>query len=248
MDNEIRRELRRTRALLLGGGAVATVLTLAAFQQSTQTRRFNEIDAERINVIEKDGKLRLTISNAARLPDPIIGGKSYPLRSGTGAGSGGMIFFNDEGNENGGLLFAGRKTPTGYRTSGHLTFDQFDQDETVSFAYGGVDGRTQGGFAVADRSTIPIKHFADSAMAFQALPDGPEKTRKLQALRDSPIGQAGRSMQRVFVGKTPDKSAVLQLGDPSGRTRLRLTVDSTGAAGIEFLDETGRVTRHYPNQ
>ena len=247
MNDEATSEIRRVRRYLLVSGVVASALCLAAFTQA-QKRRFTEIDVERINIVERGGRLRLTISNAARLPDPIIGGKSYPLRGGTGAGSAGMIFFNNDGNENGGLVFAGRKTPTGYRANGHLTFDQFDQDEAVSFTYSDVDGRARGGFTVADRSTIPIKAFADSAMKFQALPDGPEKTRKLQQLRDSPIGQAGRSMQRVFVGKLPDKSAVLQLGDPAGRARLRLTVDSAGAATIDFLDEAGRVTRRYPNQ
>jgi hypothetical protein len=246
MDDETRREIRRIRAFLLGAGIVAAVLSLAAFQQSTQKRRFAEIDVERINVVEKDGKLRLTISNAARLPDPIIGGKSYPLRGGTGAGSAGLIFFNDDGNENGGLAFGGRKTANGYRANGHMTFDQFDQDETVSFTYSDVDGRARAGLSIADRSEIPIKHFADSAMAFQGLPDGPEKTRKLQQLRDSPIGQAGRSFQRVWVGKMPDKSATIQLGDRAGRPRVRLTVDSTGVASLEFLDETGRATRRYP--
>jgi hypothetical protein len=120
------------------------VIVMTAFGQS-QKARFTEIDVERINVVEKDGKLRLTISNAERLPQPIIGGKSYPLRGGTGAGSGGMIFFNDEGNENGGLAYAGHKTATGYRANGHLTFDQFDQDEAVSFSYTDVDGRSRAG-------------------------------------------------------------------------------------------------------
>ena len=166
--------------------------------------------------------------------------------AGTGAGSGGVIFFNDEGNENGGLAFAGRQTATGHRANGHLTFDQFDQDETVSMSYSDVDGRTRAGLTFADRSTIPIKIFADSAMAFQALPDGPEKTRRLQQLRDSPIGEAGKSMLRVFVGKMPDKSATLMLADPTGRPRLRLTVDSSGASGMDFLDDSGRVVRHYP--
>ena len=245
MDPTTRRELRQVRAILLTAGIGTCLLTLTAFHQSQKTR-FTEIDAERINVVEKDGKLRLTISNAARLPDPIIGGKSYPLRSGTGAGSGGMIFFNDDGNENGGLAYAGRQTTTGYRANGHLTFDQFDQDETISFTYSDVDGRARAGLAIADRSEMPIKIFADSAMAFQALPDGPEKTRRLQQLRDSPIGAAGRSMLRVFVGKTPDRSSVLMLADPAGRTRLRLTVDSAGTPRMEFLDETGRTVRRHP--
>jgi hypothetical protein len=36
------------------------------------------------------------------------------------------------------------------------------------------------------------------------------------------------------------------LADPAGRPRLRLTVDSTGAPAVDFLDETGRPIRHYP--
>ena len=246
MDAATRRELRRVRAVLLTGGIVAAILALGAFRQAQRTR-FTEIDVERINVVEKDGKLRLTISNSARLPDPIIGGKSYPLRGGTGAGSAGLIFFNDEGNENGGLAYAGRQTATGHRANGHMTFDQFDQDEALAFSYSDVDGRSRAGLTISDRSSLPIKIFADSAMAFQALPDGPEKTRRLQALRDSPIGEAGKSSLRVFVGKTPDRSAILQLGDPSGRARLRLTVDSLGNPAMEFLDDAGRVVRRYPD-
>ena len=245
MDASTARELRTVRGMLIAAGVVSAVIAVTAFRQSQKTR-FAEIDVERINVVEKDGKLRLTISNAERLPQPIIGGKSYPLRGGTGAGSGGMIFFNDEGNENGGIAYAGRKTATGYRANGHLTFDQFDQDETVSFSYTDVDGRARAGFTIADRSNIPIKIFADSAMAFQALPDGPEKTRRLQQLRDSPVGEAGKSTMRVFVGKTQDRSSVLSLSDPTGRPRLRLTVDSSGTPIIDFLDESGRTTRRYP--
>jgi len=245
MDARTVRELRQVRRLLIAAGIVSAIVAASAFRQSQKTR-FTEMDVERINVIEPDGKLRLTISNAARLPDPIIGGKSYPLRGGTGAGSGGIIFFNDEGNENGGLAYAGHKTAAGYRANGHVTFDQFDQDETVSFGYTDVDGRARAGFTIADRSNIPIRIVADSAMAFQALPDGPEKTRRLQQLRDSPVGEAGKSMVRVFVGKTPDRSSVLMLADPAGRVRLRLTVDSAGTPAMDFLDETGRTVRRYP--
>ena len=245
MDAATRRELRQVRAVLVIGGVVATVLSLAAFGQSQKTR-FTEIDVERINVVEKDGKLRLTISNSARLPDPVIGGKSYPLRGGTGAGSAGLVFFNDEGNENGGLVFAGRQTATGHRANGHMTFDQFDQDEALAFSYADENGRIRAGLTMSDRADIPIRIFADSAMAFQALPEGPEKTRRLQQLRDSPIGEAGRSKLRVFVGKTPDRAATLMLGDPNGRTRLRLMVDSAGTPSMEFLDAAGQVVRRYP--
>ena len=48
--------------------------------------------------------------------------------------------------------------------------------------------------------------------------------------------------QRMFLGKDPSKSAVLNLSDPNGKPRLRLVVDSLGAARIEFLDAAGKVT------
>ena len=156
MDAATSRELRQVRAILIVAGVVSAIIALAAFRESQKTH-FAEIDVERINVVEKDGKLRLTMSNAARLPPVILGGKSYPLRGGTGAGSAGLIFFNDEGNENGGLAFGGRKTATGYRANGHMTFDQFDQDETVAFGYTDVDGHARAGLTFADRSTTPIK-------------------------------------------------------------------------------------------
>ena len=52
--------------------------------------------------------------------------------------------------------------------------------------------------------------------------------------------------QRVYVGRDLAKSAIVNLGDRMGRTRLRLVVDSLGAARIEFLDESGRVSQRIP--
>ncbi len=51
---------------------------------------------------------------------------------------------------------------------------------------------------------------------------------------------------RVAAGKGEDKSAFVMLADPKGRSRLRLTVDSLGAAMIEFLDAGGHVTHRIP--
>ena len=48
--------------------------------------------------------------------------------------------------------------------------------------------------------------------------------------------------QRMFIGRDPQKNAVLNLSDPNGKPRLRLLVDSLGSARIEFLDPTGKVT------
>src|SRR5437773_11254511 len=101
MDTTSRKELRLLRAYALTATVVLTVFSLAAFSRFSQKTRFEEIDVERIKVVEKDGKLRLVISNKARAPDAVVRGKSYHRQGGNQAG---MIVFNVEGNETGILV------------------------------------------------------------------------------------------------------------------------------------------------
>src|SRR5437867_1147213 len=125
MPPDIRRELR----LLKGYAVVATILlgtlSLAAFREASQKTKFTEIDVERINIVEPDGKLRMVISNRPRSIGPIYKGKPFGYPGGTRPG---MIFFNDEGTENGGLTFTAKKNADGtYRASTGMSFDQFNQ-------------------------------------------------------------------------------------------------------------------------
>lgn len=226
--------------------SVVVGLAIVAFRQ-TQRAHFKEIDVQRINIVEPDGTLRLAITDHARMPDPVIGGKSYPLRTGTGGAGAGMIFFNDEGNENGGLTYTGRKTPTGYSAGAGLSFDHFNQDETVTLAYDDENGESSAGLSIVDRPAISIQPFAESAMVYRALPEGPEKTKRLQAFKQrmAKEGQYGGA-SRLYVGKGGSKESLVRLNDPRGRARIRMMVDSAGAPSLEFLDSTGHVTYHLP--
>src|ERR671919_2418835 len=133
MDDRIRRELRMLKAYAALTTLLFAALTIAAFQQAQQNQKFGEIDVERINVVEPDGKLRLVISNRARSIGPIYKGQPFGYPGGTRPG---IIFFNDEGTENGGLTFQGRRNPDGTFSSGvYLLFDQFNQDQVVVLAY-----------------------------------------------------------------------------------------------------------------
>ncbi|MDQ6831425.1 MAG: hypothetical protein M3081_21400 [Gemmatimonadota bacterium] len=248
MHDELRAEIRRLRRINAISITLLVVGSLAAFTQVATSRKatFDEIDVGRINVKEPDGTLRLTLSNKARLPEVVIGGKTYPLRGGTGVGSAGLIFFNDAGNENGGLVYQSGNAANGYRASAHLTFDQYNQDETVALLYQDVSGRRQAGLAVYDRSDVPIQVFAESAVAIMQLPEGAERTRRMTALRANAAAFGGSSATRLYAGKEADKSAIVSLADRDGKPRLRLSVDSLGAAKIEFLDAAGKVTSALP--
>ena len=59
---------------------------------------FDEITVQRINLVEPDGTLRMVLSDKARIPGLVIRGKEYPREDRQTAG---MLFFNDEGTENG---------------------------------------------------------------------------------------------------------------------------------------------------
>lgn len=108
----------------------STVLTtlLAAFtlagSAAAKVQRFDEIDVHRVNVREADGTLRMVISNHARLPGVIVKGKENPPVDRPYAG---MLFYNDEGTENGGLVFGGHREANGEVVNAGvaLSFDRY---------------------------------------------------------------------------------------------------------------------------
>src|ERR1044072_2972381 len=99
MSSDIRRDIRLLKAYAVVVTLLLGTLSVAAFRQAAQKTKFTEIDVERINIVEPDGKLRLVISNTPRSIGPIYKGKPFGYPGGTRPG---LIFFNDEGTENGG--------------------------------------------------------------------------------------------------------------------------------------------------
>jgi hypothetical protein len=90
---------------------VATIF-LGAKQAASRKEAFNEVDVRRINIVEPDGTVRMIISDTARAPGYIFRGKEYPHPDGRKVA--GMIFYNDEGTENGGS-YLGREQGQGWQ-------------------------------------------------------------------------------------------------------------------------------------
>ncbi len=237
----------RPKTRLLKGYAVLVTaflgpLSIAAFRQEEKTR-FTEIDVERINIVEPDGRLRMVISNRPRSIGPIYQGKPFGYPGGSRPG---IIFFNDEGTENGGLTFSGRRNPDGkFAASSGFSFDQFDQDQILYLQYVDDNGTRKMGLTVADRADANIHDLVAERDAIMRMP---EESARAEALRkwQEPRNGVPLFAERVYVGRDPSKAAVIQLSDPGGRTRLRLAVDSSGDPSLEFLDETGEVILRLP--
>jgi hypothetical protein len=127
------------RGLLIYSSFVSTAL-LAVLLMGAKARvsDFDEIRVHRLNIVEPDGTLRMVISNKDRLPPVIIKGKERP-EMGEARPQAGMLFYNDEGTENGGLIFSGRKNEKGQvvDSGASLSFDRYGAGQTVQLA--GVD-------------------------------------------------------------------------------------------------------------
>jgi hypothetical protein len=216
---------------------LCTVVLFLAFSRNDK-QRFTEIDVERINIIEKDGSNRLVISNKERSPGPILRGKPFGYPGGTRPG---MIFYNDEGTENGGLIFSGKKVDGKVTAVGSLTFDQYEQDQTIALQYVEDSGKRRAGLMIKDYSTtISAMELVEKIRAIEKMPEGPAKTEARNKLnKDMP-------KFRMYLGRGRNGSSLIELADAQGRSRLRLKVDLTGSARIEFLDEKGEVTYTLP--
>ena len=236
---QLEREVRILKLYSLLLTLAVVVFAVAAFQTAPARGRFTELDVERLNLIEPDGKLDMVISDVAHFPDPIVGGKSFKRQ---GAASPGMIFYNQQGDEDGGLTYDGRKTANGTMASGALLFDQFNQDQTVGIMYGEENGKRDAAFHVWERPDTPIPEIMPKIEAARRLPPGPERQRAITALREAGLLGA----QRVYLGKNSDRAASLVLSDAKGQVRIRMKVEASGDARLEFLDEKGTVQQAFP--
>ena len=240
----LERDLRFLKAYAVGVTLVILSLAVVGIQRAgaAQERRarFTEIDVERINLMESADRYRMVISNRAKSQGPLYQGKPF-LYTGAQSPRSGMIFFNDEGTETGGLIFGGRQlNDTSFSGLGHLSFDQFNQNQVFVIQYVDRNGKRRMGVQINDRHDRNIYEWANTRDSVRRLPDGPAKTEALRRLETGEPGEP-RVAERVYVGRDTLKGAVVNLSDRNGRTRLRLVVDSVGSARIEFLAADGRI-------
>ena len=144
--------LSGNRWLLIYCGVLTAVFAatiLSGFAAGGKKIKFDEIEVQRINLVEPDGTLRMVVSNKARLPGVVVRGKEEHQEDRPYAG---IVFYNNEGSENGGLVFGGHKNAQGeiVDSGGSLSFDKYDASQVVQLA--GVDDHQNrfAGLAVND--------------------------------------------------------------------------------------------------
>jgi hypothetical protein len=238
MTTKLEKEVRFLKVYAAGATVVCMVLFLTAFAMQNKKQKFEEIDVERINIVEKDGKLKMVISNAQRQHPGIVDGKVIPRETGRPAG---MIFFSERGDEIGGLVFSG---DTGKEQFGSLTFDKFRGDQTIAFQHlESSNGDYFAGVKFNDENMTTTERLAKWD-AIKRLPD--EAARKAA---EKDMDDRGEFLvNRLAIGRGRNKSAFISLSDARGRERMQISVTSDGTPKINFLNEKGKVTYSLPEE
>lgn len=245
------RQIRTLRRLALGsmlasGGALAVAI-IAALRATGTTQqpaavlpgKLDELTVGRLNVVEPDGTLRMIIASRARFPGAFSQGKEIarPDRRDLA----GILFVNDEGTENGGLVQKGRLDKDGKVAAAlSLTFDRFRQDQMVQLKLDENGDDTSAGLVINDSPSYRQFSVDDLVRLAAEIEHLPPAERDAAVKRHKELGHFGHP--RGYFG-TRDGSAKLALNDPQGRPRLVLSVSPQGEASIALLDEAGRTVR-----
>lgn len=216
----------------------AGLLSMGA-KSAPMDANFDQITAHRINVVEPDGTPRMVISDAAEGGASYIHGKEYPRPDRKTAG---IVFMNDEGTENGGLIFDGRSKGGKASSHGHLRFDKYDQDQTLVLEANQDDTLQKSSFLqINDLPNWDLKDFFALQQANRGRPAQDKKAALQAFLKTHPTGEP-----RVYLGTRVDHSSDLVLKDPRGHPCIEVKVAANGSPTLQFLDAKGRVIEQLP--
>jgi hypothetical protein len=247
MEAKLARDVRllKVYAVLITLGSA--VLFLTAFQ-SERKQKFGEIDAERINIVEPDGRIDMVITDNTHFPPPMWKGKPMEIgRQGMASqGMPGIIFYNAEGDEAGGLAFRSSNQNGKRQAGAGLMFDQYEQDELVGIDYDEENGERTAGLHVWERPNTPLIDLVKKSQSVQNMPEGPAKQAALKEFQEAGARGEFGGQTRVFVGKNAKNTSEVTLADAQGKVRIRMTVEGTGQSSLEFLNQDGKVIYSVP--
>lgn len=244
------RELVFLRAFAVATVAALIFLTTSAFQENGN-QKFSEIDVERINIVERDGTVKMIITNVERFPNGNDKVNHRPTNENRKKRSG-MLFFNEDGIESGGFIYDGQKNENGHSSGLSLTYDQYDGDQVMQLL-------TQD-FQQGD------KRFVSSSLAFNDRPAKESQSRTAEIMKE--LEELGKKdpnamklkqkqyeeqgliggVPRVLLGKTRSQNNGLFLFDDKGLPKAMFYVDKENNAKLDFFDEKGNTIASFPEK
>ncbi len=234
MNNRLEKRVQALTAYAIISTLIFSIFIFSSFRNSGKND-FDEINVKRINILAEDGSLRMVLSNESRQFSGRANGKDLQKRNRPA----GIIFFNNEGDECGGLLsYANKKNGT--TNSGmSFTMDQYHNDQVVQITndevYQNNQHETRRGLAI---NAIPFGVTLDATMQkyyeLQKISDSTERKQKIRKL----IDEEGIK-NRLFIGKNEKNEYGLFMADSTGKIRFQIYLDKKGNPEIQTTDSNG---------
>jgi len=233
--------LANPRFLAVYSGVLTMILVLTVFGgvAMLRNRTFGIITARRINIVEPDGTVRLTISNRADFPGAWNRKKEYPRPDRREAA--GMLFMSEEGTEQGGFIWGAEQLPDGsIQNHSHLSFDQYEENQIFAIDAGQEGKEKFSRITMKDQGDFPIDEKRKANEAIEKLPE-----KDQDAAWDKFFASHRHDVQRMALGRAPDGSVGLELRDQNGKVRIALAVQPNGEPVLQLLDQDGKVARQF---
>jgi len=239
METKLIRQIRLLQVCVVVLLAATALLSINAFHPLLPTQKFRLIEAERINIREKNGVLKAALSNSA--------GFNEFQRAGRGVTFSGLMFYNEEGDEEGGLVYSGKAVPGGQDADVALTMDQYQQDQNVYLHHeehkDAQSQRIEDGLSINARPdwTGAKEEYKIYGEMDRLSPEQQDEVR-LKSL------QAGKiTSNRLFFGvkrgikdNAPYDDTGIFIKNKWGRTTIKLYVDNDNKPHFEVYDPLGK--------
>src|SRR5687768_9742379 len=138
MKTKLEKEVRLLKVYAIVTTLLIGMFVLTAFTLQNRKQNFEEITAKRIVIVDSNGKSRVLMGADLK-----------------GANLGGLLFFNEEGTEAGGLLYNGQRDGHGNIDAGALlTMDLFKSDEVIRLGYDHIGDQKRHGLRTSGRRVI----------------------------------------------------------------------------------------------
>jgi hypothetical protein len=98
------------------------------------------------------------------------------------------------------------------------------------------EGQKHTGLSFVDEPDPPI----DENTEILNLPSQQRRAKWRELYRNN------KPQERVYLGRTMDRSSALELKDAQGRDRVLIKVTADGTPSLQFLDDQGKVIEQFP--
>tara|TARA_R110001592_G_scaffold363279_1_gene683029 strand:+ start:4541 stop:5272 length:732 start_codon:yes stop_codon:yes gene_type:complete len=243
MDKKTGRKIN----FLMAYAAVSTIIiayTVFRSFTSGDIKKFDEIEVKKITVVGENNLPRIVLSNETRQDPGRMNSKEMDKRERPA----GIIFFNDQGDECGGIIHQ-TKIKGGKIISGmSFTMDNYKDDQVIQILndeyYADGDASIERGISINQYPVgTNIEERNKKIAKINKIKNEKERTSELNKLweKEGPVN-------RLFMGRTRGNSSGLFLAGPDGKPKMMIYVDEKGNPKIQTFNDKGEIKDFIENK